>query len=111
MNDNKTDHTGRDPELESMLESLRGDTPTDLEIKRWQQAATGVDGLRAGRKARNRSLALLAVAAGLGAIAGAGITRQIFTPEPPAPVCAQEELFADVRDIDATFETTYVKLD
>jgi hypothetical protein len=111
MNDNKADQSGRDPELESMLDSLRGDTPTDLEIKRWQRAATGLDGLRPGRKGRSRSMALLAVAAGLGAIAGAGITRQLLTPKPPAPVCAQEELFADVRDIDATFETTYVKLD
>lgn len=97
----------RDPELDEMLESLRGEQPTAKEMRRWQGAVMS-------RVRRWWPAVAAGIAAGfgglmLGTIGGFSFAR-MGDPAPCVNKYSQMVAVENSTD-DATFELTYVKLD
>ncbi len=97
----------RDSELDDMLERLRGTKPTEAEVQRWQSLALGL----ASRDSRRSKAWSMIAAAAVGAVIGSIVANRLWQN----PVSHQEKctshLVAEVNNANATFETTYDKLD
>ncbi len=95
----------RDSELDQMLDTLRGDQPTEKELRRWQAAT-----LAATRG--NRRYVWPALAAGLiGVLLGAAGAWNAPRGEEPCLNSYSQKLAVENSEPGATFELTYVKLD
>ncbi len=107
--DKKTDELtdDRDSELEGMLDQLRGPEPTDLEIKRWQSAAVGLAALE---RSRTKIWSMLAAAA-VGAVIGSVAVDRFMQNQVLQEARCTSPMLAELNNANATFETTYVKLD
>src|SRR5687768_15838053 len=95
----------RDQELDEMLEALRGDQPTEPELRRWRAAVI------AATKGRRRHVWQALAAALVGLVLGAAGARNLGREAEPCLNTYSQQLAMENVESDATFELTYVKLD
>lgn len=99
----------RDEELDDMLAPLRGETPTALELKRWQAAIDAAGAHERKRRSAYKTWQLVAAC-----VVSGMIGSWIFAKMQPSLPCrdADEQLMAHHEiSSDATFERIHVKLD
>ena len=97
----------RDKKLDSMLDLLRRDKPTNFEMRRWQIA---MEGLSAKRPLKSIIWPILAASAA-GALLSLAAVRFIGREIPVCNNARSQDLVMENDDVDATIELTYIKLD
>jgi hypothetical protein len=96
----------RDDELDAILNPLRGNGPTDLEMRRWQSAVKAEEA-----SPPKKILWQLLVACLIGAILGLAGARIIHYEHPICIPSQNQELVNEDPGVNATFQLSYVKLD
>jgi hypothetical protein len=102
----------RDDELDQLLEPLRREPPTELELRRWEAALDAAEARGGARRPARRWLAAwqLLAACVLGALAGSWLLAQL-RPAAPCANAATRQLAVENNAPDATIERIHIKLD